>query len=42
VRQLPLNGFPAVEFGAMWLGRLSPVAEVLLEEAKTEAVFRGK
>lgn len=42
VRQLPLNGFPSVEFGAMWLGRLSPVAEVLLEEAKTEAVFRGK
>ena len=42
VRQLPLNGFPAVEFGAMWLGRLSPVAEILLEEAKTEAVFRRK
>jgi DNA-binding transcriptional LysR family regulator len=42
VRQLPLTGFPAVEFGAMWLGRLSPVGEVLLEEAKTEAVFRRK
>ena len=42
VRQLPLEGFPAVEFGAMWLGRLSPVAEVLLEEAKTEAVFGRK
>ena len=42
VRQLPLNGFPAVEFGAMWLGRLSPAAEILLEEAKTEAVFRKK
>ncbi len=39
VRQLPLDGFPAVEFGAMWLGRLSPVAEMMLEEARTEAVF---
>ena len=33
VRPLPLEGFPEVEFGAMWLGRLSPIAEVLLDEA---------
>lgn len=42
VRQLPLNGFPSIEFGAIWLGRLPPVAELMLEEAKTEAVFRQK
>lgn len=42
VRQLPLDGFPAIEFGAIWLGRLPPVAELMLEEAKTEAVFRQK
>lgn len=42
VRQLTLNGFPAVEFGAMWLGRLSPTAEILLEEAKTEATWEDK
>lgn len=42
VRQLPLDGLPSVEFGAIWLGRLPPVADLLLEEAKTEAVFRQK
>jgi DNA-binding transcriptional LysR family regulator len=33
VRPLTLEGFPLVEFGAMWLGKLSPIAEVLLNEA---------
>lgn len=37
VRQLPLKGFPAVEFGAMWLGRLSSIGLIMLEEAKAEA-----
>ena len=42
VRQLPLDGFPGVQFGAMWLGRLSPLGQILLEEAKTEAVSGSK
>lgn len=37
VRALPLPGFPAVEFGAMWLGRLSRVGEIALEEAQIVA-----
>ena len=40
VRALPLEGFPMVEFGAMWLGKLSPTAEILLEEA--EAVLNNR
>lgn len=40
VRALPLDGFPMVEFGAMWLGKLSPTAEILLEEA--EAVLNNR
>ena len=37
VRTLPLDGFPAVEFGALWLGRLSPPGQIMLEEARAEA-----
>ena len=37
VRALPLDGFPAVEFGALWLGRLSPPGQIMLEEARAEA-----
>lgn len=32
VRMLPLKDFPEVGFGALWLGRLSPVGEVFLDE----------
>ncbi|MBX7211145.1 MAG: LysR family transcriptional regulator [Verrucomicrobiaceae bacterium] len=41
VRQIPLRGFPEVEFGAMWLGRLSPLGEILLEEAERVARRQG-
>ncbi len=35
VRILPLEGFPELTFGALWLGRLSPLAEIFLEEAES-------
>jgi DNA-binding transcriptional LysR family regulator len=34
IRVLPLPGFPAVPFGAMWTGNLSPVAHAFIEEAE--------
>lgn len=42
VREIPLPGFPEVEFGAMWLGRLSPVGEILLEEAERVALGKSR
>lgn len=33
-RVLPLPGFPAVPFGAMWTGNLTPVAAAFVEEAE--------
>lgn len=35
VKELPLPGFPEIQFGAIWLGRLSPLAETMLEEARS-------
>jgi DNA-binding transcriptional LysR family regulator len=34
VRELPLKGFPAIGFHALWCGRLSSVAEAFISEAK--------
>ena len=36
-RVLSLPGFPAVPYGAMWTGNLSPVAEAFVAEAETFA-----
>ena len=36
-RVLPLAGFPAVPFGAMWTGNLSPVGQAFIAEAETLA-----
>ncbi len=36
-RLLPLAGFPAVSFGAMWTGNLSPVAEAFVCQAEIMA-----
>lgn len=36
VRQLPLSGFPDIIFGALWLGKISPLGQVMLEEAEKE------
>ena len=36
-RVLSLPGFPAIPFGAMWTGNLSPVAEFFVEEAEVLA-----
>jgi DNA-binding transcriptional LysR family regulator len=33
VRRIPLD-FPSVEFAALWVGRLTPLAEIFLEEAQ--------
>ncbi len=33
VREIPLPGFPHIEFGALWLGRLSPLSTIFIEEA---------
>lgn len=33
LRELPLKGFPQVTFGAMWLGRLTPLGALFVEEA---------
>ena len=33
IRHLPLPDFPMVTFSALWLGKLSPLAEMFLEEA---------
>lgn len=34
VRMLPLEDFPSLAFGAMWIGRLPPLGETFLEEAQ--------
>jgi DNA-binding transcriptional LysR family regulator len=34
VRHLPLTGFPLIQFGALWKGRLGPLATKLLAVAK--------
>lgn len=34
LKALPLEGFPELEFGAAWTGRLSPLGEAFLEEAE--------
>lgn len=34
VKELPLPGAPAVTFGALWSGKLSPPAEVFVQEAE--------
>ena len=33
VRRIALD-FPSVEFAALWVGRLTPLAEIFLEEAQ--------
>jgi len=37
VKALPLQGFPEMEFGAMWMGKLTPLGEIFLEEAERAA-----
>lgn len=37
VRALPLTDFPTLAFGAMWIGRLSPLGEQFIEEARAMA-----
>jgi DNA-binding transcriptional LysR family regulator len=37
VRMLPLEDFPSLAFGAMWIGRLSPLGEAFIEEAQSIA-----
>lgn len=37
VKVLPLEGFPTVSFGALWTGRLAPLAETFLHEATAVA-----
>ncbi len=37
VKVLPLPDFPSVAFGAMWIGRLSPLGEIFLEESRSIA-----
>ena len=34
VRTVPLPDFPAVPFGALWMGKLSPLGEIFIEEAE--------
>ena len=34
VRALPLEGFPDVVFGALWVGRLNPLATMFVKEAE--------
>jgi hypothetical protein len=34
VRMLSLEDFPSLAFGAMWIGRLTPLGEAFLEEAQ--------
>lgn len=34
IRSLPLKGFPEVKFGALWLGRLTPLGVMFVEEAE--------
>ncbi|MBK8091886.1 MAG: LysR family transcriptional regulator [Verrucomicrobiaceae bacterium] len=37
VKMLPLPDFPAIAFGAMWIGRLTPLGEQFIEEARAMA-----
>jgi hypothetical protein len=37
VRVLPLDDFPSLAFGVMWIGRLSPLGVAFLEEAQAMA-----
>ncbi len=39
VRVLPLDDFPTLAFGVMWIGRLSPLGETFIEEA--QAIAKG-
>jgi DNA-binding transcriptional LysR family regulator len=41
VRRLPLTGFPAIEFGAIWSGRLGPLATRFLELVRERATELG-
>ena len=37
VKVLPLPDFPSIAFGATWIGRLTPLGEIFLEEAFAQA-----
>jgi hypothetical protein len=37
VRALPLEGFPEVSFGALWMGKLSAMGELFVNEAEALA-----
>jgi len=37
VRRIPLDGFPPVTMGAVWVGKLSPIARQFLAEVETQA-----
>jgi len=39
VRVFPLDDFPSLAFGVMWIGRLSPLGEAFIEEA--QAIAKG-
>jgi DNA-binding transcriptional LysR family regulator len=41
LRELPLKGFPQLNFGAFWAGRLSPIAAEFLEDLATVARGSG-
>lgn len=42
VRQIPLEGFPPVTMGAVWAGRLSPIARHFLDEVEAQARTLGR
>ena len=37
VRMLPLEGFAPVSFGVLWQGKLTPIAQAIIEEIQTVA-----
>ena len=37
VRELPLDDFPSIPFCALWMGRLTPLGEAFLDEARALA-----
>ncbi|MFM2143981.1 MAG: hypothetical protein RLZZ476_2525 [Verrucomicrobiota bacterium] len=37
VKLLPLTDFPSLAFGAVWIGRITPLGEMFLEEARAMA-----
>ncbi len=42
LRMLPLDDFPAVSYGALWLGNLSPLQKLFIESAQKVAIATQK